>query len=29
VSPTRQMVELHAAYEDGELRLPDNLDLLT
>jgi len=29
VSPTRRMVELHALYEDGELRLPDNLDLLT
>jgi exonuclease SbcD len=29
VSPTQQMVELHAVYEDGELRLPDNLDLLT
>jgi hypothetical protein len=23
------MVELHAVYEDGELRLPDNLDPLT
>ena len=23
------MVELHAVYEDGELRLPDNLDTLT
>jgi DNA repair exonuclease SbcCD nuclease subunit len=29
VSPTRRMVELHAVYEDGELRLPDNLDSLT
>ena len=29
VSPTRQMIELHAVYEDGELRLPDNLDLVT
>ncbi len=29
VSPTRRMVELHAVYEDGELRLPDNLDLFT
>jgi exonuclease SbcD len=29
VSPTRRMVELHAVYEDGELRLPENLDLLT
>jgi DNA repair exonuclease SbcCD nuclease subunit len=29
ISPTRPMVELHAVYEDGELRLPDNLDLLT
>ena len=28
-SPTRQMIELHAVYEDGELRLPDNLDPLT
>jgi hypothetical protein len=28
-SPTRRMVELHAVYEDGRLRLPDNLDLLT
>ena len=28
-SPTRQMIELHAVYEDGELRLPDNLDLVT
>jgi len=28
-SPTRQMVELHAVYENGELRLPDNLDLVT
>jgi len=28
-SPTRQMIELHALYEDGELRLPDNLDPLT
>jgi exonuclease SbcD len=28
-SPTRRMVELHAVYENGELRLPDNLDLLT
>jgi DNA repair exonuclease SbcCD nuclease subunit len=26
-SPTRQMIELHAVYEDGELRLSDNLDL--
>jgi hypothetical protein len=23
------MIELHAVYEDGELRLPDNLDPLT
>jgi len=23
------MIELHAVYEDGELRLPDNLDLVT
>jgi DNA repair exonuclease SbcCD nuclease subunit len=29
VSPTRRMVELRAVYEDGELQLPDNLDLLT
>jgi hypothetical protein len=29
MSPTRPMVELHAVYEDGELRLPDNLDPLT
>jgi DNA repair exonuclease SbcCD nuclease subunit len=29
ISPTRRMVELQAVYEDGELRLPDNLDLLT
>jgi exonuclease SbcD len=29
VSPTRRMVELHAVYEDGDLRLPDNLDLVT
>jgi DNA repair exonuclease SbcCD nuclease subunit len=26
MSPTRRMVELHAVYEDGNLRLPDNLD---
>ncbi len=29
MSPTRRMIELHAVYEDGELRLPDNLDPLT
>jgi DNA repair exonuclease SbcCD nuclease subunit len=29
VSPTRRMVELHAVYENGELRLPDDLDPLT
>jgi DNA repair exonuclease SbcCD nuclease subunit len=29
VSPTRRMVELHAAFVDGELRLPDNLDVVT
>jgi DNA repair exonuclease SbcCD nuclease subunit len=29
MSPTRGMVELHAVYEDGELRLPENLDLVT
>jgi DNA repair exonuclease SbcCD nuclease subunit len=28
-SPTRQMIELHAIYQDGELRLPNNLDPLT
>ena len=27
MSPTRRMVELHAVYADGELRLPDNLEL--
>jgi DNA repair exonuclease SbcCD nuclease subunit len=29
MSPTRQMIELHVVYEDGELRLPDNLDVVT
>jgi DNA repair exonuclease SbcCD nuclease subunit len=29
VSPTRRMVEVHALYQDGELRLPENLDLVT
>jgi DNA repair exonuclease SbcCD nuclease subunit len=29
MSPTRRMVELHAVFEEGELRLPDNLDLVT
>ena len=29
VSPTRRMVELHAVYDNGELRLSDNLDLVT
>jgi hypothetical protein len=29
MSPTQRMVELRAVYEDGELRLPDNLDPLT
>ena len=29
VSPTRRMIEVHAAYENGDLRLPDNLDLAT
>ena len=29
ISPTRRMIELQAVYEDGELRLPDNLDPLT
>jgi len=28
-SPTRRMVELHAVYQDGDLRLPDNLELAT
>jgi len=28
VSPTRRMVELHAVYEHGELRLPERLDLV-
>src|SRR5438874_7943664 len=28
VSPTRRMVELHAVYGDGELRLPERLDLV-
>ena len=28
LSPTRRMVELHAVYEDGELRLPERLDLV-
>jgi DNA repair exonuclease SbcCD nuclease subunit len=28
-SPTRRMVELHAVYEHGDLRLSDNLDLAT
>ena len=28
-SPTRRMIELHAVYEDGELRLSDNLDPAT
>ncbi|MGO8733378.1 MAG: metallophosphoesterase family protein, partial [Terriglobia bacterium] len=27
-SPTRRMIELHAVYEHGELRLPDNLDVI-
>lgn len=26
MSPTRKMVELHAVYENGELRLPEDLD---
>lgn len=26
VSPTRRMVEIHAAYENGDLRLPDDVD---
>jgi len=29
VSPTRRMVEVHAVYENGQLQLPNNLDLLT
>ncbi len=29
ISPTRRMVEFHAVYEDGELRLPDNVDPAT
>jgi DNA repair exonuclease SbcCD nuclease subunit len=29
ISPTRRMVEIHAAYENGDLRLPDNLDPAT
>jgi len=29
VSPTRRMVEIHATYENGDLRLPDNLDPVT
>jgi DNA repair exonuclease SbcCD nuclease subunit len=29
VSPSRRMVELHAVYDNGELRLPHNLDLVT
>jgi DNA repair exonuclease SbcCD nuclease subunit len=29
VSPTRRMIEVHAVYQDGELRLPEHLDLLT
>jgi exonuclease SbcD len=29
VSPTKRMVELHTVYDNGELRLPDNLDLVT
>ena len=29
MSPTRRMVELHAIYVDGELRLPDNLHLVS
>jgi DNA repair exonuclease SbcCD nuclease subunit len=29
VSPTLRMVEIHAMYENGDLRLPDNLDIVT
>ncbi len=29
VSPTRGMVEVHAVYRNGELHLPDSLDLVT
>ena len=28
VSPTRRMVELHVVYKEGELRLPERLDLV-
>jgi DNA repair exonuclease SbcCD nuclease subunit len=28
MSPTRRMVEVHAVFEDGELRLPKNVDLV-
>ena len=27
ISPTRRMVEVHALYQDGELQLPDHLDV--
>ena len=27
-APARRMVELHGVYEDGELRLPERLDLV-
>jgi DNA repair exonuclease SbcCD nuclease subunit len=29
VSPTRRMVEIHATYENGDLRLPNSLDPVT
>jgi DNA repair exonuclease SbcCD nuclease subunit len=29
ISPTRRMVEVHAIYEDGELRLPEHFDPLS
>jgi exonuclease SbcD len=29
ISPTRRMVEVHAVYQEGKLRLPDNFDLVT
>jgi DNA repair exonuclease SbcCD nuclease subunit len=29
MSPTRRMIELHAVYENGELRLPEHVDLNT
>jgi exonuclease SbcD len=29
MSPTRRMIEVYGLYRDGELQLPDNLDLVT